>query len=83
MKIIYKWLNVLFLVLCAQAFAQNTATPQSDVWVAKDFRLHTGEIMPSMNIGYTTLGNPSGEPVVILHGTTGTGIGMLNTAFGG
>ena len=83
MKIIYKWLNVLFLVLCAQAFAQNTATPQSDVWVAKDFRFHTGEVMPSMNIGYTTLGNPSGEPVVILHGTTGTGIGMLNTAFGG
>ena len=26
MKIIYKWLNVLFLVLCAQAFAQNTVT---------------------------------------------------------
>jgi hypothetical protein len=25
-----------------------------------------------MNIGYTTLGNPLGEPVVILHGTTGT-----------
>jgi len=83
MKIIYKWLRVLFLVLCTQAFAQNTATPQSDVWAAKDFRFHTGEVMPSMNIGYTTLGNPSGEPVVILHGTTGTGIGMLNAAFGG
>jgi hypothetical protein len=62
----------LFLVLCTQAFAQNTSTPQNDTWVAKDFRFQTGEVMPSMNIGYTTLGNPSGEPVVILHGTTGT-----------
>jgi homoserine O-acetyltransferase len=52
------------------------------VWTAKDFRFHTGEVAPTLNIGYTTLGNPSGEVVVILHGTTGTGAGMLDSAFG-
>jgi homoserine O-acetyltransferase len=36
-----------------------------------------------LNIGYTTIGNPAGEVIVILHGTTGTGAGMLSSAFGG
>ncbi len=63
----------------AQTFPQQT----TDVWIAKDFRFHTGEIAPALNIGYTTLGNPAGEVVVILHGTAGTGAGMLNPAFGG
>ncbi len=81
-----RWLSlVLFTFLHffgSNAFAQNFPHQKSDVWVAKDFRFHTGEVAPSLNIGYTTLGNPSGEPVVILHGTTGTGVGMLNSAFG-
>ena len=61
---------------------QTAQTPKSGVWTAQDFKFHTGEVMTSLNIGYTTLGNPDGEVVVILHGTTGTGQGMLNTAFG-
>jgi len=62
----------------------NTTNAQkSGVWTAQDFKFHTGEVMPSLNIGYTTLGNPDGEVVVILHGTTGTGQGMLSPAFGG
>ncbi len=66
------------------AMAQNLPAPRSGVWIAKDFRFHTGEVMPELKIGYTTLGNPAGEAVVILHGTTGTGAGMLNnSAFGG
>ena len=52
------------------------------VWTAKDFRFHTGEVAPTLNIGFITLGNPSGEVIVILHGTTGTGAGMLDSAFG-
>lgn len=66
---------------CAQA--QNFPNQKYEVWAAKDFRFYTGEVTPSLNIGYTTLGNPSGEVIVILHGTTGTGAGMLNSAFGG
>jgi len=57
-------------------------SPTYQVWTAKDFRFHSGEVAQTLNIGYTTLGNPSGEVVVILHGTTGTGAGMLDSAFG-
>jgi homoserine O-acetyltransferase len=80
-----------FITLCLSVFlyaqmpvatAQTFPNQKTGVWVAKDFRFHTGEVASSLNIGYTTLGNPAGEPVVILHGTTGTGLGMLNNAFG-
>ena len=69
--------------VASQSVPNQFPNQKTDVWVAKDFRFHSGEVMPSLNIGYTTLGNPSGEPVVILHGTTGTGLGMLNAGFGG
>jgi homoserine O-acetyltransferase len=63
--------------------AENYPTPQQTVWIAKDFKFHTGEIFAELNIGYTTIGKPSGIPVLILHGTAGTGSGMLNAAFAG
>lgn len=82
------WLGLCALVLSAALQAQTTTptptpTPKSGVWVAPEFRFHTGEVMKDMKLGYTTLGDPSKEAVVILHGTTGTGAGMLSAAFGG
>ena len=82
-RLLKKILCMGCLCIGLNAMAQNLPVPQSGVWIAKDFRFHTGEVMPELKVGYTTLGNPSGEPVVILHGTTGTGAGMLNAAFGG
>ena len=76
-------LSMLVYLHSSAALAQAFPNQKTEVWTAKDFRFHSGEVMPALNIGYTTLGNPAGEPVVILHGTTGTGVGMLNTAFGG
>jgi len=38
-------------------------------WVVRDFRFHTGEVLPELKLHYTTIGAPSGEPVLILHGT--------------
>ncbi|MBU3646726.1 MAG: alpha/beta fold hydrolase [Limnohabitans sp.] len=76
-------LSVFLALQGTAAIAQDFPNRKTEVWVAKDFRFHTGEVMPSLNIGYTTLGNPSGEVVVLLHGTTGTGAAMLNSAFGG
>lgn len=64
------------------ALAQGTPSPREGDWVAKDFRLHTGEVMPELKIHYTTLGEPTGIPVLILHGTTGSGTGLLSPAFG-
>jgi len=34
-------------------------------------------------VHYTTVGSPSGEPVVLLHGTTGSGTGLLTANFAG
>ena len=50
-------------------------------WVARDFRFHTGETLPALTIAYRTLGNPAGEAVMLLHGTTGNGSNFLSAAF--
>jgi homoserine O-acetyltransferase len=36
-----------------------------------------------LRLHYTTVGAPTGEPVLILHGTTGSGAGMLTPVFAG
>ena len=63
--------------------AQTYPAPQTGVWVAKDFRFHTGDVMPELRLGYTTVGNPLGEPVVLLHGTTSVGGSFLTPELGG
>lgn len=84
MRVFLNLLLVIFMSVCQVcAFAQSFPNQKYEVWAAKDFRFHTGEVAASLNIGYTTIGNPSGEVILILHGTTGTGAGMLNSAFGG
>jgi homoserine O-acetyltransferase len=57
--------------------------PQQGDWVVKDFRFHTGEILPELNLHYATIGAPTGEPVLVLHGSTGSSEGMLSKSFGG
>lgn len=65
------------------AFAADYPAPKQGVWVAKDFKFHTGEVLPELKLGYTTIGEPSGEPVLVLHGTTGSAASMLTPAFAG
>ena len=63
--------------------AQGHPAPKEGTWIARDFRFHTGEVLPELRIHYTTIGEPTGEPVMLLHGTTGSGAGLLSPAFGG
>ena len=73
-------------VLCGLALPVHAAdypAPQTGDWVARDFKFHTGEAMAELKLHYTTVGAPSGEPVVILHGTTGSGAGYLSPGFAG
>jgi homoserine O-acetyltransferase/O-succinyltransferase len=58
-------------------------TTQESTFVLRDFRFHEGTVLPELKLHVTTLGNPSGVPVLILHGTTGNGAGLLSPAFGG
>lgn len=77
---------VAVVALCASFASSRAADPPAPTegdWIATDFRFHSGEVMPQLKLHYTTLGNPSGEPVLVLHGTAGTGAGMLGPAFGG
>ena len=65
------------------ASAQNAVAPKEGTWIVKDFRFHTGEMLPELKLHYTTLGDPKNEAVLVLHGTTGSGTGMLGPVFGG
>jgi homoserine O-acetyltransferase len=70
-------------VFAPPVFAQNYPAPKEDTFIVKDFKFHTGEVMPELRLHYRTIGNPSGQPVLILHGTSGSGAGFLGAAYGG
>jgi len=63
------------------AEAQNFPAPREGVWTARDFRFHTGEVMLELRLHYRTVGERSGEPILILHGTSGSGASLLSPAF--
>ena len=65
------------------AVAAEYPAPKEGTYIAKDFKLHTGEVLPEVKLHYRTIGEPSGEPVVVLHGTAGSGASMLTPAFAG
>jgi len=65
------------------AAAAEYPTPKQAEWVARDFKFHTGEVIPELRIHYTTVGEPTGQPVLVLHGTTGSAGSMLTPAFAG
>ena len=65
------------------AAAADPLKPVEGTWVVKDFKFSTGEVLPELRLHYTTLGDAKGEPVLVLHGTTGSGTGMLGPNFGG
>ena len=64
-------------------WAADYPAPNQGEWIVRDFRFHTGEVLPELRLHYTTVGAPSGEPVLILHGSTGAGTNMLNANFAG
>ena len=68
--------------LTTQAFAQAPAPVEGSL-IVKDFKFSNGQTLPELKLSYVTLGAPTGEPVLVLHGTGGTSKGMLNPGFGG
>jgi homoserine O-acetyltransferase len=87
MKMTGAWLrSALVAALCMVASFAGAAdypAPSQADWVAKDFRFHTGEVTPAVRLHYTTIGNPNGEAVLVLHGTGQSGSGMLTPGFAG
>ncbi len=72
-----------FALTACISFAADYPAAKTGTWVARDFRFQSGETLPELRLHYTTIGAPTGEPVLILHGTTGSGTGMLSPAFAG
>ena len=74
----------LVLATCAWvAGAADYPAPKDGQWVARDFRFHTGEVLPELRLSYKTIGAPTGEPVLLLHGTAGSAASLLNPGFAG
>lgn len=71
------------VLLPVAALAQGYPAPKSNVFVAKELKLHTGDTLADVKLAFTTVGEPSGEPVLILHGTAGNAGTMLNPNFAG
>ncbi len=74
--------STVVLLSNAVIAADYPAAKEGD-WVARDFRFHTGEVMQEVRLHYRTVGEPSGQAVLLLHGTSGSGAGMLTNAFAG
>src|SRR3954469_9862009 len=72
----------LSLVVLVAAAADFPA-PREGSWTVRDFKLQSGETLPELRLAYTTVGAPTGEPVIVLHGTTGSAASMLTANFAG
>jgi len=82
---ILRAIAVLALVLLSGTAraAGDYPSPKESDWIAHDFKFHTGEVMPELKLHYLTIGSPSGIPVLVLHGSSGSAASTLTPAFAG
>ena len=83
------------VLLTLIAFAQpligaDYPTPQEGDYQIENFEFASGEVLPELNLHYTTIGEPQRDAsgtvrnaVLIMHGTTGSGNGFLSERFAG
>ena len=76
-------LSAIFAVTAFAAMAADYPAPKQGDFVARDFKFHGGEAMAELKLHYTTIGEPAGQPVLVLHGTGGSAASMLTPAFAG
>ena len=83
MKFSHAALSAVFAMTSFTALAADYPAPKQGDWIARDFKFHTGETMPELRLHYTTVGEPTGQPVLVLHGSGGSAASMLTPAFAG
>ena len=83
MKLSGAVLSAAFALTTFAALAADYPAPKQGDWIAKDFKFHSGETMPELRLHYTTVGEPTGQPVLVLHGSGGSAASMLTPAFAG
>ena len=83
MNLLRAALSAAFALTSIAAFAADYPAPKQGEWIARDFKFHTGETMTELRLHYTTIGEPTGQPVLVLHGSGGSAASMLTATFGG
>ncbi|HMJ44079.1 MAG TPA: alpha/beta fold hydrolase [Pseudolabrys sp.] len=83
MTCLHATLASAFALMSVTAFAADYPAPKQGTWTARDFKFHTGEVMPELKLAYTTIGDPKGQPVLVLHGTGAVAASLLTPAFAG
>src|SRR5882762_6391527 len=71
------------LMFATAVFAADPPLQKPGDWTIRDFRFHTGEVLPELRLHYVTIGEPTREPVLVLHGSNGSGQTMLGPTFAG
>ena len=83
MKLLTAIAAIVFALTSFSAFAADYPAPKQGDFIARDFKFHTGEVMRELRLHYTTVGEPSGQPVLVLHGSGGSAASMLTAGYAG
>jgi homoserine O-acetyltransferase/O-succinyltransferase len=83
MKFCCAALSAFLAMTSVTAHAADYPAPKQGDWIAKDFKFHGDETIPELRMHYTTVGEPSGQPVLVLHGSGGSAATMLTPTFAG
>ncbi len=79
-------ITALLALLTAAALSLQAAEhpePQEGEWIVENFQFQNGDTLPEVRLHYRTIGDPSGMPVLMLHGTTGSGAYFLVESIAG
>ncbi len=82
-KAIFATAAAIFSMLSGAAFSADYPAPKQGDWTFPEFKLHTGETLKDVRLHYTTIGAPTGQPVILLHGTYGSAANFLTSDFAG
>jgi homoserine O-acetyltransferase len=74
---------VAMLSTAAALHAASYPAPAVADWLVHDFRFHDGSTLPELKLHYLTIGAATGEPILLLHGSTQNSGSFLTDAFAG
>jgi homoserine O-acetyltransferase/O-succinyltransferase len=76
-------LSAVLAMTSFTALAADYPAPKQGDWIARDFKFRSGATMPELRLHYTTIGEPTGQPVLVLHGSGGSAVNLLTPSFAG
>src|ERR1041385_9039214 len=54
----FRGLAFAFALIAVPAFAADYPAPKEGEWIARDFKFHTGEVLPEIRLAYMPIGEP-------------------------